>query len=233
MISVLLVAYNEADSIRDIVTSYYKEICSKLSAELIVAEDGSNDGTKEILISLKDELPIVLLSANKRKGYANGVNDGLRKCKGDWVFFSDSDGQYLPSDFWKLWEQRDGNNMIIGAKMHRREAVHRTILARGFHKILNRNFRLSLHDADCGFRLIRKDVIQSIIDEVRFLEYSYWAEFTIRACLKGFKICEVPISHRARIHGETHIYKNSKIPMIILKQLKGLTYLYSEVKPDH
>lgn len=227
---VLLPAYNEVNTIVDVVKTYYAEVCEKMHAQLVVAEDGSTDGTREILVSLRSELPIVLMSDHSRKGYAKGVSDALRSCSSDWIFFSDSDGQYFPSDFWNLWTQRNGCDMIVGCKVHRREAAHRIVLARGFHKIVNGLFGLSLHDADCGFRLIRKDVIRSVVDEVKFLEYSFWAEFTIRACLKGFRVCEVPINHSSRASGETHIYKPSKIPMIVLKQLRGLARLYSDVK---
>lgn len=232
-ISVVLPAYNEAEIISDVVRAYYDEICRKLPTVLVVAEDGSTDGTKEVLTSLKREFPLVLLSDHNRKGYARGVGDALRSCGGDWVFFSDSDGQYFPSDFWRLWENRDDFDMIIGRKMRRSEGLHRTVLAGGFHKLVNGLFGLDLHDADCGFRLIRREVIRAVLDEVRFLKYSFWAEFTIRACLKGFRVCEVPISHGSRAHGDTHIYKPSKIPVIVLKQLSGLARLYTDVRNGH
>ena len=232
-ISVLLIAYNEAETISGIVKTYNDEICRKLPSLIIVAEDGSTDGTKEILASLKNELPFVLLSDPNRKGYAKAVSDALRYCNSDWVFFSDSDGQYSPSDFWKLWKQHDYYDMVIGSKVRRSESMHRTVLAKGFHEIANGLFGLNLHDSDCGFRLVRKEVISLIIDEVRFLKYSFWAEFTIRACLEGFRIREVPIKHSSRAHGNTHIYEPSKIPMIVLKQLKGLAHLYVDVRNSH
>jgi glycosyltransferase involved in cell wall biosynthesis len=229
-ISVLLPVYNEAKVISDVVRTFHDEICRKVSAALVLAEDGSTDGTKEILASLKREFPMVLLSGLDRKGYAKAVSDALRSCSSDWVFFSDSDGQYSASDFWKLWKNRDDYDMIIGSKVRRSEGAHRIILAKGFHKIVNGLFRLNLHDGDCGFRLIRKEVIRSVIDKVKFLDYSFWAEFTIRSCLEGFRVCEVPINHSSRTHGDTHIYKPSKILMIIFKQLRGLGHLYVDVR---
>jgi glycosyltransferase involved in cell wall biosynthesis len=224
-ISVLLPVYNEAEIISDIVKNYYNEICRKVSATLIVAEDGSADGTEEILASLQSELPIVLLSDPNRKGYARAVSDALKRCSSDWIFFSDSDGQYSPSDFWKLWKWRNDCDMVIGRRVHRSERAHRIVLAKGFHILLNGLLGLNLGDSDCGFRLIRKDVIRLIIDKLGFLDYSFWAEFTIRACFEGFRIREVPINHSNRIHGDTHIYKRSEIVMIVLRQLKGLVYV--------
>jgi len=229
-VSVLLPVYNEEEIISNILTAYYNEICRKVSGVLVVAEDGSTDGTKEILASLQNELPLVLHSDPRRKGYAKAAIDALKSCNSDWVFFSDSDGQYSPADFWKLWRQREGFDMVIGRKVCRGERAHRIVLSKGFHMMMNGLFGLNLHDADCGFRLIRRDVIRSVIDKVRFLDYSFWAEFTIRASLDGFRIREVPISHGSRTNGDTHIYKLSKMAMIIPKQLKGLAYLYEDVR---
>jgi len=229
-ICLLFPVHNEAETIETVITELYNEVCTKMPVEIIVAEDGSTDGTKEILASLRDKIPFQLVSDHNRKGYAKAVSDALKNSFGEWIFFSDSDGQYFPSDFWNLWEQRDGYDMIIGCKTHRRESSHRIILAKGFHKIMNGLFGLNLHDADCGFRLIRQEVIRSVIGKVRFLEYSFWAEFTIRACLKGFSVREVPINHSSRLYGSTHIYKPSNIPLIVLRQLRGLARLYPDVR---
>ena len=229
-ISIVLPAYNEADTIRSIVINYFDEIATKLPSKLVVAEDGSDDQTPSILSSLAKEIPISVVSDPRRKGYAKGVADALKNCKTEWIFFSDSDGQYLSTDFWKLWENRHNCDMIIGRKLRRSEGIHRTILSKGFHKIFNLLFRLKLNDADCGFRLIRKDIIQSVVNDAKTLKYSFWAEFTIRASLKGFQIREVPINHVSRENGSTRIYALPKIPMIVLKQLRGLTRLYFDLR---
>jgi len=229
-LSIVLPAYNEAETIRDVVTDFFNEIATNVPSRLIVAEDGSVDQTPQILSSLSREIPITLLSSRGRKGYAKGVSDALRNCREDWVFFSDSDGQYSPSDFWRLWENRYGQDMVIGHKISRNEGVHRTVLSKGFHKIFNNLFGLDFHDADCGFRLIRREVIQSVIDEVKILEYSFWTEFTIRASLKNFRIREVPIGHASRGNGNTRMYPPSKLPFIIFSQLWGIANLYVDVR---
>jgi dolichol-phosphate mannosyltransferase len=229
-LDVILPAYNEAETIRSVISDFYREIVTKLPGRLIIAEDGSSDGTKEILTELKNEVPFLLYSDQKRKGYTKGVGEAIRKCTAPWIFFSDSDGQYDPWNFWQLWENREGYDMIIGRKLYRSEGIHRTILASGFHGIANSLFGLNLHDSDCGFRLIRKNLIDSVIKDVKSLEYSFWAELTIRACLKGFKVLEVPVNHKSRPNGDSRIYKPSKIPIIVIKQLKGLLEMYSNTR---
>jgi dolichol-phosphate mannosyltransferase len=230
MLSIVLPAYNEAESIRGVVLEYFGEIVTKLPSKLIVAEDGSVDQTPEILTGLAAEVPITLLSDRNRKGYAKGVADALKASKEEWVFFSDSDGQYFPSDFWSLWENRNGYDMIIGRKMHRDEGFHRVFLSKCFHLLFNNLLGLRLHDADCGFRLIRKKVIDSVVEDTTILNYSFWAEFSIRACLKGFRVREIPIRHASRVSGGTRIYSTSKLPKIVWKQLSGLARLYTDVR---
>ena len=106
LIDIILPVYNEAKTIRRVILELHNEIAQKLPTRLIVAEDGSNDGTKEVLKSLKMEVPFLLFSDSRRKGYMKGVSDALKKCNNEWVFFSDSDGQYFSSNFWRLWENR-------------------------------------------------------------------------------------------------------------------------------
>jgi glycosyltransferase involved in cell wall biosynthesis len=179
VLDVVLPVYNEVEIIRGVVLDFYHKIILNLPSRLIVAEDGSVDGTKETLRLLTNDIPISLFSHPQRKGFAKGASDALKRCSAEWVFFSDSDGQYFASDFWRLWENRYGYDLIIGRKLQRSEGVYRTVLANGFHTIVNILFGLKLHDADSGFRLIRKEVIDSVIDEVGLLKYSFNAEFTI------------------------------------------------------
>ena len=225
VLSIVLPAHNEAATIRETVLDYYNEIATKLPSALIVAEDGSADQTPQILRSLANEIPISLLSFKERKGFAKGVSDALKNCEGEWIFFSDSDGQYFPIDFWRLWENRLEYDMVIGWKTHRSDTAYRIVLSRFFHTLVNMLFRLSFRDFDCGFRLMRRDVVDSIIDETNILKYSFWTEFTVRASLKGFKIFETPIRHSSRKNGSTRIYKPRKLPLLVFNQLKGLVTL--------
>jgi glycosyltransferase involved in cell wall biosynthesis len=230
LLSIILPAYNEAETIRKVVIDYYREIVTKLPSNLVVAEDGSTDKTPQILVSIANEIPISVMSDRRRKGYAKGVCDALKSCSGEWIFFSDSDGQYSPSDFWRLWMNRYEYDMVIGRKVRRSEGISRVILSKFFHVLANNLFGLRLGDGDCGFRLIRKSVVEAVADKTRILEYSFWIEFTIRACLMGFRINEVPINHAVRANGGTRIYSSKKIPLIILKQLKGLSELFADVR---
>jgi glycosyltransferase involved in cell wall biosynthesis len=228
-ISLLLPAHNEAHTIQGTILEFYNEIATKLPVEIIVSEDGSTDGTKKALIELSGKIPIKLILGKERKGYMKGVKDGLKLVSSDYVFFSDSDGQHLASDFWHLYEKRLDYDLIVGKKIKRVDPPHRILISKVFHLIIKALFKLPIRDPDTAYRLIRREVVEDVIDEATILKYSFWTEFTVRAFKKGYKVAEVPVVHRGRLDGSTRLYDSSKLVKIILSQFVGLFKLCSEL----
>lgn len=229
-ISLLFPAHNEVDTITRTVMEFYNEIGGKIPVETIVSEDGSTDGTKEVLLKLSKRIPMKLLLGEERKGYMEGVKNGLEQVDSDYVFFTDSDGQHVASDFWKLYEQRDSYDMIIGRKIRRGDSPHRIFVSKVFHWLVRVSFRLPIRDPDTAYRLIKKEVLDSVTDETRILKHSFWTEFTVRAFRKGFRLREVPVIHRRRLDGSTRLYALKKLPGIIISQLIGLFKLWRELR---
>lgn len=221
-LTVLLPVYNEAASIEGVLRELQSTVTTRAPARLLVCEDGSIDGSREVLERLSRSIPMDLVTSSDRKGYAKAARDGLLRANTDLVFFVDSDGQYDPSDFWKIWAARDSYDMVIGRKQQREEKFYRSLLSRGFHVLAKAFTSVPLNDMDCGFRLIRREVVESVLPEVRSLQYSFWAEFSIIAYRKGFRILEVPIGHRPSIRGSTSIYSWNRLPRILVLQVIGL-----------
>ena len=228
-VSILLPAHNEVDSIQGIVSEFYDEIARKIPVQIIVSEDGSTDGTKEALLELSKKLPIKLILGQERKGYMKGVKDGLRTATSDFVFFSDSDGQHIPADFWKLYEKRNDYDLIIGKKIKRTDPPHRILISSVFHIMVRALFKLPIRDPDTAYRLIRREVIDDVADRAHILKYSFWTEFTVRAFKKGYRVAEVPVVHRGRLNGSTRLYSGTKLFGIVLSQIVGLFKLSNEL----
>jgi glycosyltransferase involved in cell wall biosynthesis len=224
-LTVFLPVHNGADVIEEVLDVFCAKVVSPTSARLLVCEDGSTDGTGAVLDRLAGKYPMRLERADVRKGYAGAVRDGLASVATPFVFFADSDGQYYPEDFWKLVPDAEEYDMVIGRKVNRDEPLHRIVLSRGFHLLVKILTGVRLRDIDCGFRLIRKEVVKDVLREVHDLPYSFWAEFTIVASLKGIRIAEVPVSHHRRLYGKSTIYQPRRLPGILLLQLRGLLRL--------
>lgn len=222
-LSVIIPVYNEAAVIEHVIREFYKKVTDKIpNIELIIAEDGSTDGTKEILQKLNKEIPFILISSKERKGYARAFKDALRIAKTEWVFFSDSDGQHDPSDIFVLLKETDANDIISGYKCPRKDSLYRIIISKVYNLLIYLLFGLKMRDIDSGFKLIKKGVIDNMLDEVTQLKYCVMSEFVLKAYLHGYKIKEVPVSHYPRESGKTAIFTPRKLPMIIVELVKNI-----------
>jgi len=230
-VTLLFTAHNEADTIERVIREFYEEMHKKIPIKILVVEDGSTDGTKEILEKLSKELPMDLLLGKERRGYSRAIIEGLKRIDTDYVFFTDGDGQHRAEDFWKLFELKDKYDVVSGWRVKRADALHRKVMSKVFQWMAKKLFKLpGFHDITAPYKLMRSDVAKVIANEFRYMEESFWTEFIIRAHYRGFKITEVPVSHMGRVGGSTRVYKLSKIPKIAASQFIGLLRLWQELR---
>ena len=232
-ISLLFVVNNEEDVIEETIQSFFLEISNKVPPKIIVAEDGSVDNTKKILLNLTKTTPITLVTEKNKKGYMQATQDGLMHIDSDIIFITDSDGQFVPSDFWKLYQELEKYDIIIGWKKNRADPVWRKCIAKGYHLLVRKVFGLPLHDPNTAFRIIRKKVLDDITPETKLMKYSFWTEFTIRAFKKGYRMIEIPINHKKRLNGKSHIYNLKIFPIMLISQLSNLFKLWKELKTHY
>ena len=230
-VSLVLPVHNEADNIETVIRSFYREIGSRVHLQIVVAEDGSNDGTKEILNKLSQEIPMVVLTDDKRLGYTGGVIRGIYEATGEYVLFCDSDGQHIPSDFFEMYKEMKGYDMVDGWRADRADTFFRRTMSSIFQALARILFGLkALRDITAPYRLVRRDVAIRIANQVKYMGESFWTEFTIRAAISGAKIKEIPVKHKLRLNGETVVYKPKRIPKIVYSQFKGILKLWIELK---
>jgi glycosyltransferase involved in cell wall biosynthesis len=166
-----------------------------------------------------------------RKGYARGIIDGLNYVRSNYVLITDSDGQHDPQDFWKLWELRKEYDVVSGWRVKRADSLSRRIMSKTFQFMAKKLFGFpAFMDITAPFKLMRIEVAKTIASKCKYMRESFWMEFTIRAYKKGFKIKEVPVTHRPRIGGSTRVYKPWKIPKIAISQFYALLKLRGELK---
>lgn len=216
-ISLILVVHQEAETIERVIKDFYTKVTSKIPrSQFIICEDGSTDGTKEILSRLRSRYHLTLDMRQNKRGYTGAMRDGFKLAKNPIIFFSDSDGQHDPNDFWKMYRLLKHYDMVIGWKKKRHDARYRLLLTYIFNKLIGVYFRVNLHDIDCGFRLIKKEAVNFIIDQNWRLKHCTNAELTVKISSAGFKITEVPVSHFSRQSGDSRGLPISKLPKIIV-----------------
>ena len=188
--------YNEEANIARVVTAYQRVLReSGEKYEIILVDDGSTDETKRVLLELAKSLPLKVIDHSKNKGHTQAALSGLRAAKNEIIFYSDSDGQLEPKDFFKLRPLIKGADLVIGWRKERQDPPLRKLFARMLNKVINLLFGVRLHDIDSSFRLIRKQVVDDLLRTDFYFSEGFSAQFTIRVAKRGYKIVEVPVRH--------------------------------------
>lgn len=202
-ISVIFPAYNEEANIEPCVLDAYNVLKQLVSAfEIIVINDGSTDGTRDICRRLEKSLEnIMVISKNRNEGYGYAVRDGFAAAKYDLVFFSDSDRQFNISDLKNLLEHADGYDIVVGFRKVRRDSFGRKIFSAVYNLLVGLVLRLKVKDVNCAFKLFDKKVFEKIKIESKW--YVVNAEILAKANALGFSIKEVGVSHFPRLAGRS------------------------------
>lgn len=232
-VSIVLPVHNEKDVIEEVIAAIYKNVYSKLDdAEFIVAEDGSTDGTKEVLERLAGKYPIRLVIGGQRKGYSRAVKDALSLATKDIVFFLDSDGQHKESDFWKLLPFIEDFDVVSGYKYPRLDTPLRLFISRVMNALIFFMFGCFFRDINSGFKLFRKPALAELLSKYEGLDFIS-AELLIKAVLLKMKTAEVPVLHYERKFGESRGLPASNLPQKISKLLLDLTRIWFRLSFTH
>lgn len=229
-LDVLLPVHNEAESIEATIREIFEAVSPHVRMRFIICEDGSVDGTKNVLMRLGASLPLNLLMSEDRKGYSRAVFDGMKSLEADYLLCLDSDGQCDPADFRKFWEARDRQDVAIGWRMKRADTLLRRVLSRAFYLVYQLFYRLPVHDPSCPFVLARKHVIESVVSELGEMRQGLWWEFTARVYRRGFSVREIPVNHRRRSAGRTQVYQLIRMPGIGYRHFVALFRIWSQTR---
>lgn len=204
-LSVFFPAYNEEAEIENTVKLARKKLLKVAEKwEIIVVNDGSKDKTLKIARKLaKSDDRIRVVNHRKNKGYGAAFKSGFYSAKYDWIAFTDADGQFDFSEIDKFIKARNksGADLVIGYYLDRKVSVTRKINTFAWELVVNILFGLKVRDIDCGFKLVSKEVIDTIpkLESERGAFIS--SEFLIKAQKSGFEIVEIGVHHYPRITG--------------------------------
>jgi len=202
-LSIFLPAYNEEGNIATTIIDA-RDAAKKIAKtyEVIVVDDGSTDRTDEVVRELsRHDQNIHLIKHTKNRGYGAAVKTGLKSCKMDWIFFTDSDGQFHYDELAKFVNGRGQADLVIGYRRKRMDPFHRVFVAQVLLKIWNFFlFGLTVRDVDCAFKLFKKEVRDAVHLETE--SAITVTEFVVKAQTLGFKIIQLPVHHYARKFGE-------------------------------
>jgi len=224
-VSVIINVFNEADTIENEIRDIYQTIINRIpSSELIVAEDGSTDGTSAIIKRLVTQLGVIHSTSIERKGYSKAFRDAIQLARNPWIFYSDTGGKNDFSDFWKLYQIRKEADLVIGNRSGRTDQLYRKMLTWVYNLLLNIYFGVHVKDADSGFRLYKTSLLKKIALQEWINKDLISSEIVIRMYRLGAKIKEVPIVYKQR-KGISRGLPLKKIPKVVVRVLRNLPRL--------
>lgn len=223
-LSLVLPVFNEEKGIEKLIHDWETEFNNlKINYEIIVCEDGSTDNTKVILNKIFSENnKIINNCVDYRRGYGKAVISGIKTAKNDYVLCVDSDGQCDPKDLGKFILQIKDNDFVMGARTIRKDSKLRLIYSYLFKKFHDLLFNSKLIDPSCPFIIIKKSFFAKIEYLLIDVKEAFWWAFVGAAIKYKAKYYEIVINHKARSFGETQVYKITKMPAIIFRNVLSI-----------
>ncbi len=211
-LSIVLPAYNEKANIRRAVEQAV-ENASRLAPEyeVIVVDDGSTDGTGEVVQELlrKDPQHVRLLTHSPNLGYGAALRTGFEHSRHELVFFTDSDNQFDMSELEYFIPLMSDHEMVTGFRVYRYDTVMRCMLSWLYNRLVGVIFRLRVRDVDCAFKLMRRELVQQVTIECE--NFFVNTELLAKARKWNFRIAEKGVRHYPRTAGQTSV-RPSDIP---------------------
>jgi glycosyltransferase involved in cell wall biosynthesis len=208
-LSVFFPAYNDALSLPELLRKTFATLEPHVADyEVIVVNDGSRDGTGEVLARLCREyspwLRVVTHAHNR--GYGGALRSGFAAAQKEFVFYTDGDGQYDVGELPRLLELVGPvTGLVNGYKLERHDPRHRVWIGNVYNFCARLLFRIRIRDIDCDYRLIRR----ALLDKIRLTSTSgtICVELVRKLELSGCQVVEVGVHHYPRLHGRSQFFR--------------------------
>lgn len=202
-LSVIIPVYNEINNIKTILQRV-QEV--NLAWEILLVDDGSTDGTRDILKEMegRNNSRVILHEKNQGKGAA--VRTGMQAARGDILLIQDADLEYDPRDYPILLKPIEEGiaDVVFGSRFlggPRRVTMYWHMVANKLLTLItNILYDTILSDMETGYKVFRREVIEGM--KIRSNSFNFEPEFTAKILKRNYRIYEVPISFNPRDYSE-------------------------------
>jgi glycosyltransferase involved in cell wall biosynthesis len=226
-LSIVLPCFNEEDNVEQAVQQA-AQAARQFSDrhEVIVVDDGSADGTGlltgRLMASMQD---VRLVQHSENRGYGAALRSGIRAARMEWVLLTDADLQFDLREVADFLPSADSSDLIAGYRIAREDPFGRRLNAAAWNWLMRRMFRLPIHDVDCAFKLVRRDLLQRIqlVSDGAMIS----TELIVKSLQSGARLTELGVRHRPRAAGE----QSGASPRVIVRAFLELFKLRGALRP--
>ncbi len=200
-LAIIVPAYNEVESLPRLVDEIHAAIAAlDLDYQVIIVNDGSDDGTRELTEALRGEC-VAFIHHRDRGGFGNACLTGYRNANARLVTVFPADLQFSPHDFPALWsELGPDTDVLVTWRRKRADPWMRTVLSRGYLGMVGLLSGIWLRDAN-WVKVWRRQVLEAI--EIRTTGYFLEAQMLLEARARGYRVRTLPIRHLPRFAGRS------------------------------
>jgi len=219
ILSIIIPTYNEAATIDSVLTRVFAQKVPGWEKEVIVVDDGSADGTADILEKWKKKISVIVLPRNQGKGAA--VTKGLAVAHGDVIIIQDADLEYSPTDYPVLLAPFDNDrvSVVYGSRFLGAHLSTMFVYAMGnkfVTLVTNIFYNTTLTDMETGYKAFRKEAVKNL--DIRAKRFDFEPEVTAKLLRSGHQIYEVPISYYGRkfTEGKKLTWRDGVVALVTL-----------------
>jgi len=201
--SLCMPCYNEADVIEDCLEGALLVLPEFLDEfEILVVDDGSKDKTSEVVAAYAErDSRVRLLRHEVNQGYGAAVTTGLKAARGEFICFTDGDGQFNMLDLARLLVRARQADVVIGYRYDRADAAIRKLNAKSWNFLIRTMLGVRVRDLDCAFKLFPRWIVEGL--QLTAQGACISAEIMVQVSRSGVSVCEVPVNHFPRYRGDS------------------------------